>query len=420
MSILIKDVFLEEKKVDILIQGEIIQKIDSQIECKVKKVIDGQKKVALPTFFNVHTHAAMTLLRGYADDLELHSWLNDYIWPFERKLTYEDVYVGTKLACLEMIKTGTTFFCDMYWHPLAAKQAVEEMGLRAAISTVFVDFGDNKKASEFKKRTEKFFTDNKDSDLVQFILGPHAIYTVSKESLIWLKDFAIEHDILIHIHLAETKKEVEDCVNEHGLTPVNYLDSIGFFDAKVLAAHGVWVGSEEIEILKRKNVCIAHVPLSNMKLASGICSFYKMYKNGILAGLGTDGCASNNNLDMFEEMKFTSLLAKVNSMDPTIFKAKEIFDIATSNGADIFNFRAGRIKEGFLADLMLVDLENFLMVPNHNLYSNLVYSAQGRCVDTVICNGKVLMENKVVPGEKEIIAEAKESVAKILERLKKS
>ncbi|MDQ7033080.1 MAG: amidohydrolase [Desulfonauticus sp.] len=416
MDILIKNVSLDGKIVDIGIDQGKIRLIQENIDELAPKVIDGTNKAVLPTFYNLHTHAAMTLLRGYADDLELHTWLNDYIWPFERKLTFEDVYIGTKLACLEMIKTGTTFFCDMYWHPLAAKKAVEEMGLRARLSTVFVDFGSTKKAQEFKERTEDFFSQDHNSELVQFMLGPHAIYTVSKDSLVWLRDFAREHDLFIHIHLAETQKEVQDCLKEHNLTPVKYLDTLGFLGPNVIVAHAVWLDDQEIEILGKRQVKVVHVPTSNLKLASGVCPFYELYKRGVALGLGTDGCASNNNLDIFEELKLSSILAKVHSNDPAVFKAREIFDIATQQSAKHFYLLGGEIKEGYVADLMLIDLDHHLMVPTHKLYSNLVYAGNGSCVDTVICNGKVLMENRIVEGEEEIIAEAKACVANILKR----
>jgi len=417
VSILIQNVWLEQEQVDVFIEDGWIKAIGPNLNFSAQKIINGQNKAICPSLANVHTHAAMTLLRGYADDLKLHTWLNDYIWPFEQKLGFEDIYVGTKLACLEMIKTGTTFFCDMYWHPLAAKQVVEEMGLRAALSSVFVDFGSVSKAKEFKRKTEEFFAQNKNSELVQFILGPHAIYTVSKESLIWLKDFALAHDLLIHVHLAETQKEVKDCQKEHGLTPVRYLESIGFFEANVLAAHVVWIDEEELEILQKSEVKIAHVPVSNLKLASGLAPVDRFVQKHLNLGLGTDGCASNNNLNLFEEIKLAALLAKVRAKDPALLKAKEAFDLAAKNGFAFFGIKAGEVKPGFTADLLLVDLLDASMVPNHDFYSNLVYASQGRNIDTVICNGKVLMENKKVAGEEEILAQAKTCVSKILKRI---
>jgi len=409
---------LNGEEVDIFIEGEIFKKIGKDLDVEASYTISGKDKAILPSFFNVHTHAAMTLLRGYADDMELHTWLNDHIWPFERKLTPDDVYWGTKLACLEMIKTGTTFFCDMYWHIDATAQAVEEMGLRAALSSAYVDFEDPKKGEYFRKRNTEFFdSPPKVSSRIKFIMGPHAIYTVSKNSLIWIKDFARERGLFINIHLAETKKEMEDCIKIRGTTPVRHLEEIGFFSAKCICAHVIWVDEEEMDILKKREVNIAHVPASNMKLCSGAFKFDKIRKKGILIGIGTDGCASNNNLDMLEEMKIAALRAKMTSNDPTSAKSEDIFECATKNGAKIFGINAGEIKEGMLADCILVDLNHPQMVPYHNLISNLVYSANGDCVVTTICNGKILMEDRYVKGEEEIIKKAKEVTNSILSRI---
>jgi len=284
------------------------------------------------------------------------------------------------------------------------------MGLRAALSSVFIDFNDPKKAKKFRKRTREFFANHTNTERIIFTLGPHAIYTVSRESLTWLKEFAREKDLLIHIHVAETRKEVEDCIKEHGLTPVRYLDKIGFLGPNIISCHNIWVDEEEMDILAQNEVKIVHNPISNMKLASGIFPYAKLKERGLIIGLGTDGCASNNNLDMFEEMKVASLLAKISSGDPTNFTAREAFDCATVNGARIFGLDMGEIAPGKLADCILVDLNHPQLVPNHNLISNIVYAASGDCVVTTICNGKILMQDRVVPGEKELVAEVKDRI----------
>ncbi len=418
MSILIKDVLLEKEKVDIYIEGNVFKKISPSLDIEAKEIIDGQGQTIFPSFFNVHTHAAMTLLRGYADDMELHTWLSDHIWPFEQKLTPEDVYWGTKLACLEMIKTGTTFFCDMYWHIKEVARAADEMGMRAALSSAYVDFGDPAKGEHFKKKNIKFF-DNPPSvsSRIKFIMGPHAIYTVSKESLIWIRDFARERSLMINIHLSETQKEKEDCLKIRGCTPVRYLKEIGFLGENLLCAHVIWVDEEEIEILRDFGVKVAHVPTSNMKLCSGSFKFNDFINNGIVVGIGTDGCASNNNLDMLEEMKIAALRAKMAEKDPTAATVPEVLRCATISGAQIFGIKAGKIKEGFLADCILVNMEHPQMVPCHNFVSNLVYSANGGVVTTCICDGRILMKDREVPGEEEIIQKAKETVQNILKRL---
>ncbi|GAB6887410.1 amidohydrolase [Desulfothermus okinawensis JCM 13304] len=418
MSILIKQVLLDGEEKDVYIEGEVFKKIGKSLDVKADYVISGKDRAIIPSFFNVHTHAAMTLLRGYADDMDLHTWLSNYIWPFERKLTPEDVYIGTKLACLEMIKTGTTFFCDMYWHVDAIAQAVDEMGIRAALSSAYVDFEDPKKGEYFQKRNREFFdSPPRVSSRIKFIMGPHAIYTVSKESLKWIRDFARERDLFINIHVAETKKEMEDCLKIRGTTPVRYLEDIGFLNERCILAHVIWVDDQEIEILKNRNVKIAHVPASNMKLTSGSFRFDDIIGKGVMVGMGTDGCASNNNLDMLEEMKIAALRAKMASNNPSSGNSEDIFRCATINGARIFGIDAGEILEGKLADCVLIDLNHPQMVPCHNLVSNLVYSSNGDVVTTTICNGRILMENRYVKGEEEIIKKTKKQVKSILDRL---
>ncbi len=418
MSILIKNVLLGDEETDVYIEGNIFKRIGPSLEEEADEIIEGRGQAILPSFFNVHTHAAMTLLRGYADDMELHSWLENYIWPFEQKLTPQDVYWGTKLACLEMIKTGTTFFCDMYWHVREVARAVDEMGMRAALSSAYVDFNDPKRGEVFKKKNIQFFdSPPSTSPRVSFILGPHAIYTVSRDSLIWIRDFARERSLMINIHLAETRKEREECIRIRGCTPVRYLKEIGLLGENLICAHVIWVDDEEIEILKDHGVKIAHVPTSNMKLCSGPFRFNRFLQKGIMVGMGTDGCASNNNLDMMEEMKIASLRAKMTEEDPTAATAQEIFHCATRAGAMIFGINAGEIKEGMVADCILVDLDHPQMVPCHNLISNIVYAANGDVVTTCICDGKLLMRERKVPGEKEILTEVRKRVKDILERL---
>jgi 5-methylthioadenosine/S-adenosylhomocysteine deaminase len=417
MSILIKNALLDGVLSDVLIQGEHIVAVGPDLNAEAKTVIDATDKAIVPALINAHTHAAMTLLRGYADDMDLHTWLNDYIWPLERKLSPEDVYWGSKLACLEMIKTGTTFFCDMYWHMPSTIRAVEDMGLRAMLSSVFIDFGEAKKAAQFKKRTQEFFDrQNTSFSRIQFALGPHAIYTVSRDSLAWLADFARKNGLLIHIHLSETKREVEDCLSAQGLTPVRYLKDLGFLGPNVLAAHAIWLDTEEMDILAEHDVKIVHLPVSNMKLCSGAFPYRQLLARGLCIGLGTDGCSSNNNLDMFEEMKFAALNCKSLTGDPTAMPAAQAWACATSNGARIFGLNAGRIAPGLLADCLLLDLNHPQLVPNHNLISNIVYAAGGDCVHTTICAGKILMHNRYVPGELEIIREFKARLSALLKR----
>jgi 5-methylthioadenosine/S-adenosylhomocysteine deaminase len=286
------------------------------------------------------------------------------------------------------------------------------MGIRAAVSAVFIDLFDENKAKEQIEHNKKLFEETKYSDRITFALGPHAIYTVSKESLIWAKKFADENGLLIHIHLSESKNEVDECVKKNGMRPVEYLNEMGFLGENVIACHSIWLDDNEIEILAKNKVKVVHNPVSNMKLSSGVFPYNKL-SGKLNIALGTDGCASNNNLDMFEEMKFAALLQKLETGDPSSMPAQEVFDMATVNGAKVFNLNCGEIKEGKLADLLLIDLKNIGLLPRHNLISNLVYSANGSCVDTTICNGKILMQNRKVVGEEEILEKANEIAMKL-------
>ena len=409
MGLLIRNVQLDGKPTDVLIEGNRFSSIGKGLDGPAEQTIDGSGMAMLPTFVNMHTHAAMTLMRSYADDLELHDWLKNYIWPLEAKLGEEDIYHGTRLACLEMIKSGTTCFNDMYWHFHGTARAVEEMGLRAVLSSVFIDFSDAAKAVEQRKLSEKLFQESKNySDRIGFALGPHAIYTVSKDSLKWASRFAEENDIPVHIHLSETQKEVDDCLALYGLRPVEWLEKIGFLGPRVVAAHVLHVTDAEIGILARNKVNVVHNPASNMKLASGRFLFRKMEARGVALSLGTDGCSSNNNLDMMEEMKIAALQAKLLHDDPTVLPASTAFEMATANGAKALRIDCGRIAEGKLADCMLVDLSNHRLAPGYRLIDDLVYSADRSCIDTVVCDGKILMRNGRVEGEDEIVATARE------------
>lgn len=419
MSILIQKVRLNNELVDVLIKDNRFHSIGSNIDAHADLIIDGTGKAILPSLHNTHTHASMTLLRGYADDMELHTWLSNYIWPFEAKLTEEDVYWGAKLACLEMIKSGTTFFADMYWHWQGTARAVEEMGIRAALSAAFFDFEDPVRAKAMKQQVMDLHEQSSSySERIQFILGPHAIYTVSSDSLSWLGEYAAKHDLIIHTHISETRKEVDDCLAAHGKRPVHYLHDLGLLSPNLILAHAIWLEDQEMELLAQNNVQIAHCPVSNMKLCSGQFQYAAMRRHGLKVGLGTDGCSSNNSLDLFGEMKTASLLAKVTAMDPTILPAQEVFDAATIVGAHMYNLESGCIVTGQWADCILVDLDQASMVPHHNLISNLVYSAGARAVDTTICNGQVLMQNGKVPEEEEILDRVRKIVAKLTDNSK--
>lgn len=418
MSILIKEVELNGESTDIYIENNYIRQIGRQLSVSADTVIDGRRKAVIPGFVNTHTHAAMTLFRGFGDDMPLMPWLEEKIWPNEAKLTKEDVYWGAKLACLEMIKSGTTTFFDMYHKFHATAEAVEEMGIRAVISSACFDHFRPELAEKSKQTIRKLY-DEKDryGKRVRFSVGPHAIYTVSGELLQWADAFAREHNVLIQLHLAETEGEVENSIKQFGLTPVRYLYKLGVLSPRLLISHGIYVDNDEIRMLADYGVKVAHNPASNMKLASGMrFKFDEMRRAGITVGLGTDGCSSSNNLDMIEAMKLASLLGKVWRKDPEAVTAREIFRSATQSGAAIANLKAGKIAEGYLADLSLVDLNMPAFIPNFNFISNLVYAANGNCIDTVICDGKVLMQDKKVPGEDEIMDRAAQIAYNLMKR----
>ena len=407
MSILIRNALLNGKLSNIYIEGNLISETGKIVEAE--EVIDAKGMIAMPGLVNTHTHAAMTLFRGYGDDMPLDQWLRERIWPAEAKLTGEWVYWGTRLAIIEMIKSGTTAFNDMYFFMEDVARAVRDSGIRATLGYGFLDLFDEEKREKEIRETEKFvnFVDSMRNSRIKASVAPHAIYTVSRESLEWSAEYARERGLRLHIHVSETEKEVKDSMEQHGMSPVKYLDSIGFLGSDVIAAHSIWLSPEDMDIYAKRGVWPSHNPASNMKLGSGIMPYSEMRKRGIRPVLGTDGAASNNNLDMMEEMKTAALLQKV-SGDPTALPANEAIKMATEWGAQALGINAGKIEEGYLADIILVRTDVPEMVPMHSWESNIVYAAQGSAVDTVICDGKILMRNREIEGEKEVIEKVRE------------
>ena len=401
-NILIKDATIIANKIikgSLLIQNDKIMEISDKIELNdVDEVINAEDKVLIPGLVNTHTHLSMTLMRGLADDMPLETWLNNYIWPVEAELDGEHCYAGALLACAEMIKSGTTCFNDMYFFMDHVARAADEAGIRGTLSHGMIDFGDeDKRKKEFKEtiRIIKKCHDTADGR-IKVAFGPHSPYTCSQELLQGVKKESAKYGVRIHIHVAETKKEVEDVTNEHGKRPFEYLDEIGFLGSEVTAAHGVWLSESEIDIIKDRDVKISHNPSSNMKLSSGVSPVAEIISKGGCVSLGTDGPASNNNMDMLEEMKIAALLQKVKTMDPTVLTAQEVFNMATINGANSLGLEneIGIIEVGKKADIVLVDMKTPKLTPFRNPISHLVYSANGGDVDTVICNGELLMKNR--------------------------
>ncbi len=393
-SILIKEVLLNGRTTDILIDNGRFKSLCAAAGTKADQTLDASGMAILPPFYNTHTHAAMSLLRGYADDMPLQKWLNDYIWPFENGMKASDIREGSRLAVREMIKTGTVFFSDMYFDIEETIAVVQEYGIRAAIGVTFVE-SHSKSQQEAKLDMLRGWSDPT-GGLVTLTVAPHAIYTVGPDLLVRCAETARELGLKLHIHLSETRQEVDDCKRDHGTTPVRYLDSLGFLGPDVVAAHVVHVDEEEAAILAERGVTISHCPCSNMKLASGIFPYKLLREAGCRITLGTDGDSSNNNLDMREEMKFAALLAKVSSGDPETMPAEEALEMASRPGAEAFGIDAGEIAEGREADALLVRLDDERMQPLHNLVSNWVYSAGSSCIDTVICRGRVIMQNRTL------------------------
>ena len=382
------------------------------------KVIDGQNRVALPGFVNTHTHAAMTLLRGYADDMPLMDWLEKKIWPLEAKLTADDVYWGTMLAITEMIKSGTVCFADMYFFMDAAARAVANSGIRAVLSRGMIGVGpENELAFSESREMVKKWHDSNDGR-IKCMLGPHAPYTCPPDYLKRVIELSEELEVGLHIHVAETKGEFEDIQRLYGSTPVVHLDKIGLFNRQVVAAHCVHLSQEDIKILAAKRVGVAHNPESNMKLGSGIAPVQEMLAAGITVALGTDGASSNNNLDMLQEMRSAAYLQKVHLMDPTVIPALQALQMATVNGARALGLESeiGQLRPGFKADIIIMDLKHPHMLPVYDPVSNIVYSAQASDVETAIVDGKILMEDRVIKAfdEEEVLAKAREAAMRLV------
>ena len=375
------------------------------------EIVDCSHFAVLPAFYNGHTHAAMTLLRGYADDMPLQKWLQEYIWPFEAKLTGDDIDVACRLALLEMIKSGTVFFADMYWHRERTIKVVGEMGIRAAVG---VTFAESLMSPEAIEGNFKFLAAHTgESERVRLAVAPHSVYTVGETLLKRCADFARSENFMVHTHLSETKKELEDCERQYGCSPVRLLERAGMLGSNLAAVHCVHLSDDDMKAFVDSGATAVLNPNSNLKLASGIPPIDRLLRAGANVALGTDGDSSNNNLDMHEEMKLAALLAKVQGGAETL-PAHDALRMATVNSARAYGLMdAGEIKEGYLADCLLVDLKNERMVPGHNLVSNWVYAADSSCIDSVICNGKFVMRGRHVDGEEEIVREA-EACAKRL------
>ena len=413
MKTLLKNVYLRGKIVDVLIEGNRFKKISENITEEADKIINGEGKAIEPAFYNCHTHISMTILKGLGDDKELHDWLIHDIWPREAKMTPEDIYYASKFAILEMIKGGTVFCNDMYQYGEETMRAIDEMGIRGVVSKPEIDIP-TPHLLEKKKQKVLDFVDYKNINENRIIKGMscHAVYTVSDNFLQFYSDIAKKYNMPIHIHACETKFEVENCKKKHGCTPIEHLEKFGLLTDKTILAHCVHLSDNDMDIIKKHNTKIAHCPVSNFKLKSGLMAFQKLHQKGITVTLGTDGSASNNSLGMLEEMKVCALNAKTQANSSKAGNVYDVYKTATLNGAQAFGIDAGEIEEGKIADFLLYDLNHYLLLPHNNLVSNIVYSAQNECITDVFCDGKQLMCNRKVENEEQIIEDFKKLAEK--------
>ncbi|MBV9410179.1 MAG: amidohydrolase [Acidimicrobiia bacterium] len=403
MTLAIRDATLNGQRVGLRVEGQQIAAVGADVQPAAgDEVLNAAGMALVAPLVNGHTHAAMTLMRGYGDDMPLMEWLQDRIWPTEAKLTADDVYWGTRLACLEMVRTGTVRFWDMYWHPEAVAQAVEDAGIRASVALPLIDGLDSSKSDTLRdeaKRTLDVLADR--GDRITPTLGPHAIYTVSEKSLGWVAELSEERGLPVHIHLSETEGEVDDCVAAHGLRPAAYLDRIGLLTPRTVLAHGVWLDDSELAVIGERGTTVVTNPVSNLKLAvGGVFPYAKARHHGIPVGLGTDGTASNNALDMLQDVKHLALMQKHAARDPAAMPASEAWAVATGQRAPILG-QSGRIAAGEPADFLLVRADAPELTPG-DLTANLVYATSGSVVDTTVIAGRVLMRGGEVSDEAEV------------------
>ena len=393
---------------DIFIDGDRIAKIGTVDDVEGATVLDGRNKFATPGLINAHTHASMTLLRSYADDLALMDWLNNHIWPIEAQMKREDIYWGAALAAVEMIKSGTTAFADMYGPCMEeVAKVVLESGMRGVLCQGLIGIFDGDK--KLAANVELFKEWNGGANgRVTVMFGPHAVYTCPPDYLKKIAATASKLGAEIHMHMNETLDEINGCIKEHGKRPFELVNETGLLDLGMLAAHCVHLSDAEIDIMVDKKVRVAHNPGSNMKLSSGISPIKKLLERGIVVGVGTDGASSNNNLDMLEEIRLATLLSKVSTMNPLSIPALETIKLGTLNSAKAIGLKeVGELREGFKADVVLWDMSGADWQPNYNPISLLAYSAQSSAADTVIVDGKILMEGRQLKtlDEEKIIAE---------------
>ncbi len=406
MSILIKNTSIitqnekrEKINGDIYIEGkEITQISEKPITTEADYKIDGRNKLVLPGLINTHTHIPMTLLRGYGDDMVLDKWLKERIWPVEARFNSKSIEIGTQLGLLEMISSGTTTYLDMYFFEDVIGKTTEKAGMRGFLGFPMIDFDTPEFSPEkFIPECENFIKKWKNNDLIKPVIAPHATYTCSPEHLEKTREISDKYDVLLHIHCAETREEVYDIQKKYGVRPVEQLKKHGLLCEKMILAHCGWITKNEITDIKNSGAKVSHCPVSNMKIATGgFAPIPELIQSDVAVGLGTDGAASNNILDMFDTMKFCALIHKQHRWDPSVLPAQTVFDFATVGGARCLKMEKdmGSVEVGKKADVIIIDLDKPHLTPHYNLMSHLVYAVRGSDVSTTIVNGKPLMLNK--------------------------
>ena len=403
----------------VAVSNGVIVAVGSRAEVEAKYIgretIDATGKTIVPGLINGHTHIPMTLFRGLADDLDLNEWLTKFIFPAEAKnVTEEFVRVGTRLGLAEMIRGGTTTYCDMYYFEDAIADETARAGVRGVLGETVIDFpvADNKTNADAMAYTERYVKKWQGHRLITPAIAPHAPYTVSEEHLKAIRAFSDRTNCPIVTHVAETQKEVVDITRDHGASPINYLERIGFLNDRVIAAHVVFASGEEMSILRRTGTGVVHNPQSNMKLASGVAPVPQFLALDVSVGLGTDGAASNNDLNMWEEMDTAAKLHKLTSGDPKVLSAEQAFELATIRGARALHLEKeiGSIESGKRADLVIVDSDDLNQLPSYNVYSSLVYATKADDVRTVVIEGRIVMRDRrlLTLNEKEIKTRARQ------------
>ncbi|MEM1513520.1 MAG: amidohydrolase [Candidatus Thermoplasmatota archaeon] len=400
MSILIKNSKIVTQDANRrIIEGDIYIEDDRIVEIgKINHEADFliKNKIVIPGLINMHTHLPMTLFRGYGDDMKLEEWLTKKIWPVEAKLKKQHISAGTKLAFLEMISGGTTCCADMYFYEDEIAKIAKKIGIRCFAGFSILDFDTPEmKKENLIKECEKFLRKWRNDEIVKPVVAPHSVYTCSPETLKKAGEIAKKYNAYIHIHCSETRKEVYDCIKNYGIRPLKQIKNNGLLTRRTILAHCCWLTKEEVKEIAKSKACVAHNPISNMKLATGgFTPLPELLARNAFVTLGTDGAGSNNKLDMFETMKFCSLIHKQHRWDATVANAQEVFDMATTIAYRFLGIDGGVIKEGKKADLVCIDGSSPNLIPCHNLVSNIVYSASGMNVSEVIINGKLLLNDK--------------------------